>query len=35
MRHRQPVIGAGDRLAAHHFLADLDDGMRQLADVLR
>ena len=34
VRHRQPVVGARDRLAAHDVLADLDDGMGRLADML-
>ena len=35
VRHRQPILRAGDRLAAHNFLPGLDDGMRHLADMLR
>jgi hypothetical protein len=35
VRHRQPLLALGDGLAAHHFLADADDGPRHLADVLR
>jgi hypothetical protein len=35
VRHREPLVAARDGLAAHHLLADADDGARRLADVLR